>query len=145
LSDEYQLERGQRLLDEIERLRAERDALAAQVAETAVREVALADALETLLNEQNDVPLFTREKEWRTACQRGWAMIADPSPAAKRHLERVAALESDAAVGRAFLAVRQAQLDYHPNPMSPDPITPEAGERLKAAQDALEEAIRAHA
>jgi hypothetical protein len=80
-----------RLLDEIERLRAERDAAVA-------REFALAEALETLLNEQNDVPLFTREKEWRTACQRGWAMIVDPSPAAKRHMERVVALDRVAAL-----------------------------------------------
>lgn len=63
----------------------ERDALVAEV-------LALQEALRNLRDEQNDVPLLTRERQWREAMRRADELLARPLPGAAK-LEAQAALE----------------------------------------------------
>jgi hypothetical protein len=109
-------------------------------AESAAREAALRELAHEAFYLINAVITdATHEPSRKAAEDRLAEILANPSPAVQR-------TEAEARLGRARLRVVLSEVAYHPDPMSPDPITPEAGRNLAEArheEDAALAALRA--
>lgn len=128
-----------RALDEIDALTAERDAAVArgEALAEALRRAARAMAAEADSDEACDLPI--QAHQWRDEVAAIESVLADPSPAARRHMERVAALER---FWRAFKASEAMSADVAQ--ANPDALSDELMERdgeaaveFVAARDAL--------